>query len=168
MFFLGKDFKRTKTQIKPKSTNKTKISEHWTTKTTIFRAQKLLRRWKSFVLRFDTFCTLKIFQWKKINRLEIISITSFTILLKVHLWTADFFATVLTTWLYNVFYYSLSKTNTLRSYLFAEVIKTATISGDGREDSCKSKWPNFKLLMFLKDNLTPKRTISSLVRLFMI
>ena len=81
---------------------------------------------------------------------------------------ADFLATVFTTLLYNDFYYSLSKTNTLRSYFFAEVKKNATISGDGREDSYESKWPNFKLLMFIKDNLTPKRTISSLVRLFMI
>ena len=43
-FVLRKDVKRTKTQIKQKSTNKTKISEQKTRKaTTIFRPQKLLR-----------------------------------------------------------------------------------------------------------------------------
>ena len=42
-FFYKKKFKRTKTQIKPKPTNKTKTSEQKTTKATIFRAEKLLR-----------------------------------------------------------------------------------------------------------------------------
>ena len=44
LFFLRKDFKHTKTQIKPKPNNKTKISEQKATKATIFRAQKLLIR----------------------------------------------------------------------------------------------------------------------------
>ena len=60
-FFLRKNFKRTKTQIKPKSTNETKISEQKTTKATIFLAQKILRERKLFVLSFSTFFKLKIF-----------------------------------------------------------------------------------------------------------
>ena len=40
VFFLRKIFKRTKTQIKQKSTNKTKISEQKTTGATIFRLHK--------------------------------------------------------------------------------------------------------------------------------
>ena len=43
LFLLRKDFKRTKTQIKPKPTNKTKISEQKTTKAISVRAQKFLR-----------------------------------------------------------------------------------------------------------------------------
>ena len=42
-FFLRKGFERTKTQIKPKPTDKTKPREKKTTKATIFRAQKLLK-----------------------------------------------------------------------------------------------------------------------------
>ena len=42
-FFLQKNFKHTKTQIKPKSTNKTKLCEQKTRKATSFCAQKLLR-----------------------------------------------------------------------------------------------------------------------------
>ena len=42
-FSLRKDFECTKTQIKPKLTNKTKTSEQKTTKATVFCAQKLLR-----------------------------------------------------------------------------------------------------------------------------
>ena len=42
-FFLQKNFKRTKMQIKPKPTNKTKTSKQKTTEATIFCAQKLLR-----------------------------------------------------------------------------------------------------------------------------
>ena len=42
-FFLRKNFKRTKTKIKPKPTNKTKASKQKTLKATIFRAEKLLR-----------------------------------------------------------------------------------------------------------------------------
>ena len=67
-FFLRKDFERTKTQIKPRPTNKTKISKQKATKATRFCAQKLLRGEKLFILRF----------FKKI---EIVLITSFTILL---------------------------------------------------------------------------------------
>ena len=48
-------------QIKPKPANKTKTSEQKTTEATIFRAQKLLREGKSFVLRFGAFCACKIF-----------------------------------------------------------------------------------------------------------
>ena len=53
VFFLRKNFKRTKTQIKSKRTNKTKLSEQKTTKATIFRAQKLLRGEKLVILRFS-------------------------------------------------------------------------------------------------------------------
>ena len=49
LFFLQKNFERTKTQIGGKPTNKTKLSEQKTTKATIFHAQKLLRRGKLFV-----------------------------------------------------------------------------------------------------------------------
>ena len=38
LFFLQKDFARTKTQIKPKPTNKRRLSKQKTTKTAIFRA----------------------------------------------------------------------------------------------------------------------------------
>ena len=61
LFFLRKDFERTKTQIKPKPTNKTKTSEQKTIKATFFRAQKLLRGGKLVILRFGTFITLKFF-----------------------------------------------------------------------------------------------------------
>ena len=40
LFFIRKDFWRTKTQIKPKPSNKTKISKQNTTKATIFCAHK--------------------------------------------------------------------------------------------------------------------------------
>ena len=51
-FFLRKNLERTKTQIKPKPTNKTKTSEQKTIKATIFRAEKLLRGGKMFILSF--------------------------------------------------------------------------------------------------------------------
>ena len=51
-FFKRKNLKRTKTQIKPKRTNKTKLSEQKTTKATTFGAQKVLRGRKLFILRF--------------------------------------------------------------------------------------------------------------------
>ena len=66
--FLRKDFERTKTQIKQKPTNKTKISEQKTTNTTIFGAEKLLRRWKSFVSNSEKCKTVKQFlkiPWEK-------------------------------------------------------------------------------------------------------
>ena len=50
--FLRKDFERTKTQIKTKPTNKTKLSEQKTTQATIFCAEKLLRGGKFVILRF--------------------------------------------------------------------------------------------------------------------
>ena len=40
LFFLRKDFACTKTQIKPKQTNKIKLSEQKTTKATFFCAHK--------------------------------------------------------------------------------------------------------------------------------
>ena len=66
LFFSRKGFKHTKTQIKQRSTNKTKISEQ---KTAIFRqiegrmfcAEKLQRGGKSLVLRFGASCAFKIF-----------------------------------------------------------------------------------------------------------
>ena len=51
-FFLRKNLERTKTQIKPKPTNKTKTSEQKTIKATIFRAEKLLRGGEMFILTF--------------------------------------------------------------------------------------------------------------------
>ena len=50
--FLQKNLELTKPQIKPKPTNRTKISQQKITKATIFCAQKLLKGRKSFVLRF--------------------------------------------------------------------------------------------------------------------
>ena len=43
--------------------------------------QKLLRGWKWFVLRFGAFCAINLFWKKNINSLEIVLITSNTILL---------------------------------------------------------------------------------------
>ena len=67
-FFLRKDFERTKTQIKPRPTNKTKISKQKATKAARFCAQNILRGEKLFILRF-------------LKKIEIVLITSFTILL---------------------------------------------------------------------------------------
>ena len=53
--FLRKNFKRTKMQIKTKSTNKTKLSKQKTTKAVFFGTQKLLRGGKLFILRFGAF-----------------------------------------------------------------------------------------------------------------
>ena len=66
-FFLLKNFKRTKTQIKQKPTNKTKLSKQKTTKATIFRAEKLLRERELVILLF-------------LKKIEIVLITSLTIL----------------------------------------------------------------------------------------
>ena len=58
LFFLKKDFERTKTQISQNQPTKAKISEQKSMKATVFLcAQKLLRGW----LGFGAFCTLKIF-----------------------------------------------------------------------------------------------------------
>ena len=51
-FLLRKNLERTKMQIKPKTTNKTKISEQKATKATSFCTQKLLRGGKLFMLLF--------------------------------------------------------------------------------------------------------------------
>ena len=51
-FFLRKNVKRTKTQIKQKPTNKIKTSEQKIAKATVFCAQKLLRGEESLVFRF--------------------------------------------------------------------------------------------------------------------
>ena len=64
LFFLTKRFKRTKTQMKQKSTNKTKTSEQESIKATIFRAEKLLRGGKSFILRFGAFLRSNLFRKK--------------------------------------------------------------------------------------------------------
>ena len=63
-FFLRKDFKRTKTQIKPKPTNKTKTSKQKTTKAIFFCAQKVLR-------------------WGFLKKIETVLIISFALLLKI-------------------------------------------------------------------------------------
>ena len=60
-FFLWKDFERTKTQIKPKATFKTKKKQTKNNKGNNFLHINLLRGWKLFALRFDAFCALKIF-----------------------------------------------------------------------------------------------------------
>ena len=57
-FFYEK--KITKTQIKPKQTSKTKISEHETTKATAFCTRKLLRGGKLFILHFGAFVRIKL------------------------------------------------------------------------------------------------------------
>ena len=69
-FFLRKNFKRTKTQIKSKPTNKTKLSKQKTTKATSFCAQKLLTGGKLVILHF-------------LKKIEIVLMTSFTIILVV-------------------------------------------------------------------------------------
>ena len=66
-FLLQKNIERTKMQIKPKTTNKTKISEQ-KTKATGFCTQKPLRGGKLFILLF-------------LKKIEIVLITSFTIIL---------------------------------------------------------------------------------------
>ena len=63
-FFLQKNFKLSKTQIKPKPTNKTKTTEQKTTKATIFCTQKHLKDGKLFTLRFGAFFMLKFFRTK--------------------------------------------------------------------------------------------------------
>ena len=60
-YFFTKRFRVHKNTHKQKSTNKTKLSKHQTTKATIFFAHKLLRGRKSFVLRFGAFCVREIF-----------------------------------------------------------------------------------------------------------
>ena len=52
IFFLIKKFKRTKTQIKPKPTNKIKLSEQKATKATIFQDLKTSERGKWVLLLF--------------------------------------------------------------------------------------------------------------------
>ena len=81
LFFLRKYFECTKTRHKQKPTNKTKTSKHRRTKTTIFTDTKTSKRVKivCFALWY-IFCVQNIFV-KKINRLEIVLITSFTMLL---------------------------------------------------------------------------------------
>ena len=70
IFFLRKDFKRTKTQIKPKPTNKTKTSKQKTIKAIFFCAQKVLRGGEVVILRF-------------LKKIEIVLIISFALLLKI-------------------------------------------------------------------------------------
>ena len=59
IFFLRKDFKRTKTR--QKQTNKTKLSEQKTTKATIFRRRKTSKSVKIVCLHFGAFLAFKIF-----------------------------------------------------------------------------------------------------------
>ena len=69
-FFLQKNVKGTKRQIKPKPTNKTKTSERKAAKATSSHAQNFLRGRKLFILRF-------------LKKFEIVLVTSFTILLLI-------------------------------------------------------------------------------------
>ena len=72
-FFIWKDFACTKTQIKPKPTNKIKLSKQKTTKATIFCASKLLREclvWFAFLYMQNLFI-------KKVNWFRVVLITSF-------------------------------------------------------------------------------------------
>ena len=68
-------------QIKQKLTNKIKTIKQKTITATLFCAEKPLRGGKLFILRFGDFFKLKIFSKKKINRLKIVLIALFTILL---------------------------------------------------------------------------------------
>ena len=70
LFFMTKRFHVQKTLMSKKPTNKTKISAQF-----CIKAWKVLRRWKSFVLRWVLFLHVKSF-CVKINRFEIVSITS--------------------------------------------------------------------------------------------
>ena len=67
VYFLRKDLERTKTQIKPKPTNKTKISEQKATKANTFSRRKTSKRGKIVYFAF-------------LKKTEIVLITSFTIL----------------------------------------------------------------------------------------
>ena len=69
-FFCEKILSAQKRKSTQKPTNKTKTSKQKTTKATIFRAEKLLRGGKLFILRF-------------LKKIEIVLITSFSILLKI-------------------------------------------------------------------------------------
>ena len=61
LFYYMKRFRARKNTHKQTLTNKTELSKYLTTKATIFRVHKLLRGWKSLVLRFGAFCALEIF-----------------------------------------------------------------------------------------------------------
>ena len=81
LLFCTKIFKCPTTCHKQRPTNKTKTSEQKTTKATIFRVHKNFQGGRNCL-----FCALVLFArlrsfCKKINRLEIVLITSFTILL---------------------------------------------------------------------------------------
>ena len=55
------------------------------------------------------------------------------------------------------------KINTLRSYYSTELAKSNPKSGAGRDEIQESKWAHFNLLSFLRDTITPRKSISSLV-----
>ena len=73
-FFFARNFCNTKTRHKQKPASKTKVSEQKTTKATILCAQKLYKSEK--IIYFAVFL-FKI----SCKKIEIVSITSFTILL---------------------------------------------------------------------------------------
>ena len=77
VYFLTERFCARKNTCKQTLIKKTKLSKHETTMATNFRAHKLLRGWKSLVLRLSAFCVFKTFSEKKIKRLETVLITSF-------------------------------------------------------------------------------------------
>ena len=85
IFFIGKILQHKKAQNMQKETNKTKVSEQKTAKATVFRVQNFIRVVKLFVLRVTLFSTQNVFfknlKTLSLNRLEIVTITSFTILL---------------------------------------------------------------------------------------
>ena len=82
LFFLRKDFERTKAQIKPKQTNKNKNKRTKNNKGNNFLLIKTSKRTK--IGYFALWCFLyaqNIFVKRKINWLKIVLITSFTLLL---------------------------------------------------------------------------------------
>ena len=59
------------------------------------------------------------------------------------------------------------KINGLRTYFTKELGRTCKKSEAGREEIYESKWPQLQSLMFLRDTITPRKTISSYVCILM-
>ena len=67
-FFITKRFRAHKNTHKQTLTNKTKLSKHEITKTTIFCAHKFLRGLKALVLRFSGFSACETLNRRKKNK----------------------------------------------------------------------------------------------------